>query len=356
MTEREYRKLFRDSYSTIKSFAESRGKYYKNHVVEKNSNEEDEDENRATLIGNLVDCLLLAEHEFDNKFFLSSCTDIPSGLMLQFVEALYRRVRASVDEEGKLTRQFNDLLLEAYNDVKFDKNGNIVAFKRDSFEVVVGKFKDNVKAYFDEICAVRPNGLMVITPTDIENAEKVKALLRISDVTSQIINLKSNSRFIVHNQFPMLYQYKGLELKSLIDKLVIDLEEKTIQPYDLKCTWDVDNFYEGYYLYRKTYIQAGLYHIGLLMTFLKEEKFKGFKVLPMKFIVADPVGYTSPLIYELTEPKLMDAFKGFTYKWRDYKGIDQLIDEIKWHKETGIWNISKDNHANRGIVTLKEEA
>lgn len=354
MTEKEYRNLQKESYSTLKTFDEDRKKYYKKYVLLEDTSDEDYT-NRATLVGSLVDCLLLSPQEFDNKFYISSCTDIPTGLMMQFVEALYRRVRESVDEEGKLTRQFNALMQDAYNDVKFDANGNVVAFKRDTFEKVVEKFTGNIKAYFDEICQVRPGGLIVVTPSDIEDAEKVKAELKVNAFTSQIINLESNTRFEVHNAYPVTYSYKGLEFKSLIDKLVIDHEEKTIQPYDLKVTWDVENFYEGYFLYRKSYIQASLYHLGLMFKFKRDEKYKEYKILPMSFIVADPTVYMSPLIFKTPESMIMSGFKGFQHKWREYKGIDAIVDEIKWHREQGIWNISKANYENRGVVAIKEE-
>jgi hypothetical protein len=354
MTEREYRSLNKKSYSSLKTFADDRKKYYKKYILLEDTSDEDL-KNRATLIGSMVDCLLLSPNEFDNKFYISTCNEVPTGLMLQFVEALYKRVRDCVDIEGKLTRPFADLSLEAYNDVKFDRDGNIVAFKRDSFEKVVEKFTENVKAYFDEICQVRPNGLMVITTSDIETAEKVKTELRSNSITSQVINLKSNTRFEVYESYPIIYSYKSFEFKSLLDKLVIDHDEKTIQPYDLKVTWDVENFYEGYFLYRKSYIQVGLYHLGTMLVFKKQEKYKEYKILPMKFIVADPNNYTSPLIYSISESVLMNSFKGFEYKWRNYKGIDALIDDLKWHEETGIWNISKENYENKGVVIIKEE-
>jgi hypothetical protein len=355
MTEKEYRQYKADSYTTLKDFDNDRKKYYRKYVAQEDVRErEDEEESKAATIGSLVDCLLLDPDSFDDKFFVSACINPPTGLMSDFVEALYKRTRDSVNEEGRLTKEFSSLMLEAYNDVKFDRDGNVVAFKRDSFEKVVEKFTGDVKTYYEEICRVRPNKLTVITTSEIAQAEKVKNELRTNAITSQVVNLVSNSRFTVYNQFAIIFTLKSLELKSLIDKLVIDHEEKTIQPYDLKVTWDAENFYENYYLYRKTYLQAGLYHIAL-MNLKKQPEYKDYTILPMQFIVVDPNVYMSPLIYKLSEDNLSAAYTGFNRKWRKYNGLESIISDLQWHKETGIWTISKKNHENKGIVNLNDE-
>ena len=51
----------------------------------------------------------------------------------------------------------------------------------------------------------------------------------------------------------------SMKFKSMMDKVVVDHEKRTVQVYDLKCVWAVENFYEEYYLYRRAYIQAFLY-------------------------------------------------------------------------------------------------
>ena len=101
----------------------------------------------------------------------------------------------------------------------------------------------------------------MITTEDVQNSEKIVNELKNNFVTSKVINLVSDKRFTVNNQLQIEgYAVDGHFFKSMMDKIVIDHEERTINIYDLKCTWSVENFYEEYYLYRRSYIQAYLYY------------------------------------------------------------------------------------------------
>jgi hypothetical protein len=141
-----------------------------------------------------------------------------------------------------------------------------------------------------------------------------------------------------------------MDLKCMSDKIVIDHEEKTIQPYDLKVTWNVENFVDNYYLYRKTYLQCALYNIGISLYF--KELYPDYKVLPMKLIVADSLNYMNPLVYELTREDLKAGYIGFKANGKNYRGLKSIINDLKWHKDSNIWSISKDNYDKRGKVNL----
>jgi hypothetical protein len=43
---------------------------------------------------------------------------------------------------------------------------------------------------------------------------------------------------------------------------------------------------------------------------------------------------------------------GFEYKGREYPGVADLIKNLKWTLENDVWNISRENHINNGIVNL----
>lgn len=346
MTEREYRALKRDSYSSIKDFAKDRKFYYRRHILGEDFTDE-EDEDRATMMGSLVDCLLLCPDEFDNKFYISSCTEIPSGMMLKFVEALYRQTLQCINSEGELTVEFATIAQQAYVDVKYDKEGNVVAFKRDKFENVIEKFVGPAKDYYDEIVRVRPNKLMVITMKDLEHANNIIISLKNSAFVSEIINRETNQRYEVRNQVMLQFHFMGMDMKCMIDKVIIDHEEKTVTPYDLKITWNVETFYYTYYLKRFTYIQAIIYQLAL------QDAYPGYSVKNLSFITADTTNYLHPLIYELNGKDIDNALMGFEENGRYYKGLLTLIEELKWHKETGIWNISKENYERQGVCSLK---
>lgn len=252
-TEANYREVMLDSSSSLKDFSQDRKKYYKKYIL--NEVVEDKDSSAANM-GRIVETLLMEPHLFDEKFYMSSCISTPTGLMLDFVEALYRVTRDATDESGKITRDFADMSLEAYN---------LSGFKI-KYEAVIGKFiGSEAEIYYNEIRRVRANNLTVVNTTEIAVAEKIVEQLKTNSTTAPIVNLVNSSRYEVIDQMQVEgYTIDGHNFKSMLDKVIIDHEEKVISPYDLKCTWSVENFYEEYYLYRRAYIQAYLYYLSLI--------------------------------------------------------------------------------------------
>jgi hypothetical protein len=150
------------------------------------------------------------------------------------------------------------------------------------------------------------------------------------------------------------YTIDGHPFKSMLDKVIIDHDKKIIQPYDLKCTWSVENFYEEYYLYRRAYIQAYLYYHAMLhLTENPDRPYHDYKVERLKFIVCDSTNYYQPLIYTLDEGDMTDAYQGFVHKGRTYPGVGDLIQALKWCVSTNTWNISHKNYLSNGVVNIK---
>jgi hypothetical protein len=150
------------------------------------------------------------------------------------------------------------------------------------------------------------------------------------------------------------YTIDGHQFKSMLDKVIIDHKEKVIKPYDLKCTWSVENFYEEYYLYRRAYIQAYLYYYAMLhIASDPDSEFYGYRVEYLKFIVCDSTNYYQPLIYTLDDDDMENAYKGFVHKGRTYPGVGELIAALSWCVTTNTWNISHKNYLSNGIVNIK---
>jgi hypothetical protein len=240
----------------------------------------------------------------------------------------------------------NELLEAAYRDSGF----------KIKYEAVINKFVGSeAEIYYNEIRRVRTLNLTVINTMEVSIAEKIVEQLRINSTTGPIVNLVNSSRYEVIDQMQIEgYEIDGHQFKSMLDKVVIDHKEKTIQPYDLKCTWSVENFYEEYYLYRRAYIQAYLYYHAMLHLVKNEDSpYYGYTVERLRFIVCDSTNYYQPLIYTLENFDMLAAYNGFLHKGRTYPGVQELIEALKWCKETNTWNISHKNYLSNGIVNIK---
>ena len=342
-TEAQYRAVVMDSSSSLKEFSQDRKKYYKKYYL--GEKVEDKDSSAANM-GRIVETLLMEPHLFDDKFYMSSCASTPTGLMLDFVEALYRHTRDATDESGVVKTPMNELLEAAYKDSGF----------KIKYEAVITKFiGSDAEIYYNEIRRVRTLNLTVINTMEVSIAEKIVEQLRINSTTGPIVNLVNSSRYEVIDQMQVEgYEIDGHKFKSMLDKVVIDHNEKTIQPYDLKCTWSVENFYEEYYLYRRAYIQAYLYFNAMLdLVKTDDSPYYGYTVNFLQFIVCDSTNYYQPLIYTLNMDDMMDAYNGFVHKGRTYPGIQELIAALTWCITTNTWNISHKNYLSNGIVNIK---
>jgi hypothetical protein len=339
-TEAQYRAIYLDSSSSLKEFSTDRRKYHKKYILHEVV--EDEDSKAATM-GRMVETLLMEPHLFDERFHLSTCMSTPTGLMLEFVEALYRHTVVATADDGTITRSFEDMCNDAYADSGF----------KIKMDAVLGKFiGSDAEVYYKEIREVRAKHLTVVTTQEIANAEKIVTELKTNPVTADVVNLVSDSRYSVYNQLQVEgYEIFGHKFKSMMDKVVVDHEEKTVQVYDLKCTWSVENFYSEYYLYRRAYIQGYLYHQGITSwAFLMG--YSDYTILFPQFIVCDSTNYANPLIYAMSNANMQDAYAGFEYKGRQYPGVKQLIEDLKWALENDKWNISRENYLSNGIVKL----
>lgn len=343
-TEATYRAVQLDSSSSLKDFSMDRKKYYKKYVLGESVEDKD---NQAATMGRIVETLLLEPEEFDNRFYLSSCVSQPTAMMLDFVEALYRITKEAINDEGVITRTFEDISKEAY----------VEAGYKIKYEAVIAKFVgSDAEIYFREICKVRQNNLTVVTTNDVSFAEKIVEELKTNSVTKDIINLVTSARYDVLNQFQIEgYSVDGHLFKSMLDKIIVDHTERKIQIYDLKCTWSVENFYEEYYLYRRAYIQAYLYFKAVLsLTTDPASEYYGYTVENPMFIVCDSTNYHNPLIYVATSSDLKDAYEGFERKGRKYPGVKELIEDLKWTLAENVWNISRKNYLSNGVVKISE--
>ena len=339
-TEAQYRAIYLDSSSSLKEFSTDRRKYHKKYIL--NEVVEDEDSKAATM-GRMVETLLMEPHLFDERFYVSTCLATPTNLMLEFVEALYRHTVEATSEEGTITRSFEDMCRDAHAESGF----------KIKLDAVLTKFiGSDAEVYYKEIREVRPKHLTVVAAQEIANAEKIVIELKTNPTTAEIVNLIDDVQYSVHNQLQVEgYEVFGHMFKSMMDKVIVDHKSKTVQVYDLKCTWSVENFYSEYYLYRRAYIQGFLYHKAA-ESWASEMGYGDYEILLPRFIVCDSTNYSNPLVYSMTQDSMNNALDGFEYKGREYPGVAQLIGDLKWALDNDVWNISRENYLTNGVVKL----
>jgi hypothetical protein len=331
-SEKEYRAISVDSSSSIKDFIKDRKAYFKKYIIGEKTNEE---RNQAMIVGSLVDCLLFTPDDFEDKFIMSKYK-APNGKMGDFVNALHK---FSVLYNDKA---FTDIALEAYRESGYDWK----------FETVINKFTgSDAEGYYNELLLSEKK--IIITESDRTNAENIINSFKGNPFTSSVINVDISEDIEVFDQLQYEFDYV-LPLKMMADRVIVNRKKKTVSPYDLKVTYNVELFITEFFIKKYAYIQSTLYTVGL--THWIKENFPGYSLQPFRFIVADSINYYDPLIYEVKNQfssNLEPYFsKGFFFRKIRYPSFWKVINDIAWHKETGLWKISRDNHNDNGIVSM----
>lgn len=332
---KEYFELELISASDLRLFNIDRKKFHKEKILKEPRIEE---YNRAIIIGSLTHLMVFEPHEFDNRYMMSICQEPPTGLVLAFTEALYRHSCANMREDGAINAEFKDLVQLAYQESGF----------KITLEAALKKFKETGQEYYDQLLQAKQKNLSVVCIDDVNIASKITETLKSDRFVGHYFNNIDYCELKVDG-----FEVDGLEMKSMIDKIIPNHEEKTLQPIDLKVVYDNQQFFREYFLKKQAYIQAYIYDQAV-----KSRKidlgfdYSEYKILPIKFICADSGCFFSPLIYSLSEKDLENAYLGFKENGREYLGVKDLIYDMIWAKKSNIWNISKRDWENKGIKDL----
>ncbi len=332
---KEYRKIPRLSQSDLKLYVENRKKFYKKVILKELV---DNDESDAINIGNLVDVMLTDDDNFEHYFYISSSPK-PTGQMYIFVKNLESITKGSLEEDGECTTSFKERSLEAYEQLKEGNGGKL----RDTYDKFITNFQAQWQGYYKEL--LECTNKQVVTPEEVELSGRIVEALRTAPNTRDIVN---NPR--LYKKVPILFEYMGREFKSELDLFEIDDENKFIQPYDYKTTAFVE-WWITKYLENKYYLQGALYKIAM-SAWAEQNGYEDYEIGNMKFICADSINYYKPLIYSMNDNNNEDALNGFSINGRNYKGLNQIIDDLTLSEETGEWGMNADNLRNRGIVNI----
>lgn len=296
------------------------------------------------IYGSLLDCMVFTPEEFDDRFIVGTF-DEPRPLMLKFIKNLI----AETITNSQSKEEFDTLMLWAYNKTKFDSTGNTVAFKNQSFESLRKEFLDSNFQYYKYLMDTIIDGKMLISIDEYDKATIANRTLKTNSVTGPIILQETNDEVTVFKQLVIEFEIDGVEFKSMLDLVHVNHAEKKIYFYDLKTTHNAEQFSHSYLKF-KYYIQLGVYTEAIYQW--RTKNYPDYMSESMMFITIDSYNYMEPLIYRTSSRILADSFNGFFHKGVYYRGISQLIRELKWHKQSDIWSISYENYHNNGYVNL----
>lgn len=339
VTKPDYRTIKALNQSMVKIFAEDPIKFYEQFKLGKLPAYKN---STAIAIGDLVDFYVLEckgnREEFDlridEKFsFFSEKKSTSQAIVL--ADELFKITKDSAID-GEITQSFAERFTRAC--LKVQKLGKYLNKSEDQ---ILSDFNKKGLDYFESLMA--NIGKTVIDDFTVRKAISIGETLMTDSFTSHLFN-KCETKVQVE------WTFKGengeIKCKSEIDFLKIDRTNKKIFLYDLKTTYDNEGFHIGY-LKNKYYIQSAFYYHAA------KSMFPDYEIVPMAFVVADTSkNERRPLIYQTTMLDLEKAMDGFSLCGYNYRGMNDLMEDILWAEKYNIWNVSREAYERKGVIDL----
>ena len=293
------------------------------------------EEKKHFIIGNGVDMQLTRPiEEFNQKFHISNLQNKPSDTIKSIVNQVYDHVKEIHGREILTIDRYPDAILDSCNDHNYQSNWKT--------ETRIAKIVEACE-YWEDLKAAE--GKVVLSQEENTLISQIVMSIRTNPTTSKYFERDTNFVEIL-DQYSIYFNYEGIECKALLDRIIVDHKNKTIQPIDFKTMGDQTLYFPKSLRQRRYDIQAAFYTEAL-----KSKKvYETYEILPFKFIVESTINPGNPLVFTCSDElldigkngrqpyKLCDkpyvSFEYITYmKFDEIKGFHQLIEDYKWYME-----------------------
>ena len=344
-----YRKIDALSASDIKLFDKNRFDFYRYKVLGEKRKDKTTD---SIVLGSLIDFALSDclgdwnefEARFDEKFMLLSVKK-GTGQMFLLADLIFEYTLRDTDVDGNVSSQFTDRFEQAFNRLQIEDK-----FKGKTIEWAILQFKDDIEVYFNECMQSIDR-----TPVDQWMLDRAKTIVENTIYDDNVGYLFKSSKNIENlGKTVIEWKFSDLKSKSELDNLIINHDTKEVIITEIKSNWEIEDFQRTYLKLRYD-LAACYYDLAVNHWIINEMKqFEDYSV-KFQFLVVDTSQQNlRPIIYTLTEDDLLFALTGFTTKaGYKYKGLLELVNEIKWCQQSGNWLISKIAFDNKSVLPLK---
>lgn len=328
---------FHISYSRLALLDRSPFLFHKKYIL----GEEIEDKDSTAMnMGSAVDCLLCQPDEFYNLFAVST-VEKPTGQMGDYVTALFYNVNnLTYDSQLSPEEIIAQAELKAYQDA---------GFKRDSLEKVKERFNTEGKDYYKFLMSSKDK--MVLSFEQFTKANAAAEVLKNNQFTRRFLAETLEDGLERFYQHESRFTHNDITYVVKLDVIVVDHNNRTIQPIDLKTTSESPyGFTKSMHKYRYD-IQAVIYSHYISTEFIKEKGLEEYQILPFKFIVINVEYPNNPLIWKMSNNDIMVAKMGLAGE-SNVKGFWDLLEDLKWHLANNVWDYKREVYESNGeLVT-----
>lgn len=309
-------------------------------------------EARHFIIGSAVDAILTGESdsEFDNSFYVSDLENKPSELIMGIIKYVYENTPTP---KGDLNT-YLEIILEACNVFSYNSKWKD--------ETRINKILEHFY-YWDSL--VNSEGKTIISQSEYEIICSVAMSLKSNEYTAPYFRSDKNIEILY--QLPIYFTHQEIDCKALLDMVIVDHKNKTIQIIDIKTMGDYTSNFKYAFKNHRYDIQMAMYTIAIEY-WRRQEKLEEYKILFPKFLVESTISPGEPSVYTVDENTLLiathglDKFKsmhGTTFPELDYLkgknrpiiGLYDLFRLYKYYQENGF-EVSKEYREQKGNFIL----
>ncbi len=275
--------------------------------------------------GQQIHMYILEPEEFDKEYTFLSYSKPKSAQQKEFCDSFARLRKGKRDEK----------LVVAYKKAYTTK---------ESDDKVLEKAKILEKQYTEYIKFIKISPMTKVLPSSMltqlnESKVNLRAHTKARGLlfNDEHIVFGDSDKLFIQNEFSIYWTYpNGLKCKSMLDRLVIDYENKKVQLVDLKTSAHLYSFKEKVDEYAY-YRQLAFYWMAVYWYFKEVLKISLEDWTKESYIVV--VGTSVPYevkVFELTDTKL------------DQGAVEimSLMDTLKWHFDNDQWEYSMQYYNN----------
>ena len=276
--------------------------------------------------GSLVDCILTAPEEFDDRFYVAEIDKFGDKMRL-IVEMLNQMCPDAETIEDCI----DQYMIETLNTVGYQSG-----WKDDTR---IKKVKELGAEYYTVL--KYSTGKIVISPQEFSEASQCVQTLKTHPFTYQIFECNEDEEIFYQLKFKE--NLSGVMARCMFDIIKVNHKLKTVEMIDLKTTGKNEEEFERSFLDWNYWIQAQLYRSILLEVLGEDEYFGDFTMLDFKFLVINK-NNLCPLIWDtvnihIEAEKIRQKF-GVTYQ--------SLLQDANWHLQNGKFDYSRKSYENNG--------
>lgn len=325
---KDYYSVKRVSNSSLSWFLKS-PKYFK-MMLDKDIEEESKSYYET---GQEIHMFLLEPEEFEKKYLFYDY-DIPkSPQQKQFCDTF-----ASLKKGTK-----NEKLLKAYRTAYVSKESDEIILEK--AKTLEKNYQEYIKYYkirfkYEKVLSSATHALYNDIKFDLLSHKKARKLMFNEDQTL----FGNTDKLFIKNELPIFWVHPttGIKCKSMLDRLVIDYENKVVTMIDLKTSSQIADFKDKAIEYRY-HRQLAFYWMALYWYFKNELNLNIDDFDKETYIVTvSTKGLPETRVYKVSDLKLTEGLQE----------IDVLMKELKWHFDNNEWDRPRSYYEGEGIEIL----